>query len=142
VSATDLAAVLVAIAAVVCLVVLLAVVQSLLRTTRELRTVLERMHLESRRLVGEMHRSVLQAEAEVERVDGLIDAAASIQHSVDGASRLTYLAFSNPLIKVVAVARGLVRGTSRVFGGAGRRRRRVEARRHERNARRLGREVA
>jgi hypothetical protein len=142
VSAADLAAVLVAITAIVCLVVLLAVVQSLLRTARELRTMLERMHHESGRLVGEMHQSVLQAEAEVERVDGLIDAAASIQHTVDGASRLTYLAFSNPLIKVVAVGRGLVRGTSRVFGGVGRRRRRVESRRHQREARRLGRKVA
>lgn len=101
-SAGDLATVLVALAAIAAFVVLLVTIQALLRTLRELRVTLERLNRETVPLVDEMRDTVQQAGAEVDRVDDLLGAAASIQHTVDSASRLTYVAFSNPLIKVVA----------------------------------------
>jgi hypothetical protein len=131
-TAGDLAVVLVSLAAVAAFVLLLVALQSLLRTLREVRATLERIQRDAVPLVAEMSEAVGQAGAEVERVDELIDAAAAIQHTVDNASRLTYLAFSNPLIKVVAFFRGLGRGTGRALGSGGRRRRRVEERRRER----------
>jgi hypothetical protein len=82
--------------------------------------------------VSELRDTVRRAGAEVDKVDDLLDAASAIQHRVDGASRLTFLAFSNPLIKVVALFRGLGRGLGRAFGRGGRRRRRVEVRREAR----------
>ena len=134
-TAADLAVVLVCLAACAAFVVLLVAVQSLLATLRELRTTLERIQRDAVPLMSEMSETVGQAGAEVERVDELIDAAAAIQHTVDNASRLTYLAFSNPLIKVVAFFRGLGRGTGRALGSGGRRRRRVASRRQQRNDR-------
>ena len=47
-----------------------------------------------------------QANAELGRVDGLLDKAESIGGTVDSASRLAYLAFSNPVIKGLALATG------------------------------------
>jgi len=132
VSASDLAAILVSLAAIAGFVVLLVTLQALLRTLRELRSTLDRVQAEAVPLVRAMHDTVEQAGAEVERVDELLDTAAAIAQTVDQASRLTYAAFSNPLIKVVAFFRGLGRGTSRAFGRGGRRRRRVAARRTER----------
>jgi len=135
-SAADLAAVLVSLAALAAFVVLIVTAQSLLRTLREVRTTLERIRVEAMPLVEDMRSAVSSAGAEIERVDELLDAAASIQHTVDHASRLTYLAFSNPLIKVVAFFRGLGRGIGRALGAGGRRRRRVESRRQQRENKR------
>lgn len=128
-SAGDLAAVLVTLAAIAAFVLLVVTSLAVLRTLRELRATLESIHDETVPLVAAMSESVAQAGAEVERVDELIDAAAAIQHTVDHASRLTYLAFSNPLIKVVALFRGTGRGFGRAFGSRGRRRRRIAVRR-------------
>jgi hypothetical protein len=141
-NANDLVSVMVAFSVIFALVALTCALMSLNRASRELPVTVDRFDGEAERLALEMHKSVLHAGAEVERVDDLIDAASSIQHTVDSASRLTYVAFSKPLIKVVAVARGLGRGIERVFGAGGRRRRRLESRRHERDSRRPGREAA
>ena len=46
------------------------------------------------------------ASVEIERVDSLLGTAESITGTVDSASRLAYLAFSNPVIKGLAVASG------------------------------------
>lgn len=134
-SAADLAAILVSIAAAAAFVVLLVTLQSLLRVLRNLRSTLEQVQRDAVPLVSRMHETVQQAGAEVDRVDDLLETAAAIQQTVDNVSRLTYVAFSNPLIKVVAFFRGIGRGVGRAFGRGGRRRRRVAARRTERDAR-------
>jgi len=112
---------------------LIVALASLLRTLRELRSTLEAVQREALPLVNELRDTVVQAGAEVERVDDLLDTAASIQQTVDSASRLTYVAFSNPLIKVVSFFRGIGRGTGRAVGRGARRRRRLESRRAERD---------
>lgn len=132
-SAADLAVVLVSVAGVAALVALALTVQATLRTLREVRLTLAEVRAETVPLVRDMRDTVAQAGAEVERVDQLLDAAESIQRTVESASRLTYVAFSNPLIKVVAFFRGIGRALGRVFGAGGRRRRRVGARRAERD---------
>ena len=54
----------------------------------------------------ELGDTVRNANAELERVDGLLGTAESISGTVDSASRLLYLAFSNPVIKAMALASG------------------------------------
>jgi hypothetical protein len=57
-------------------------------------------------VVLELGDTVRSANAELERVGGVIGTAEAISGTVDSASRLAYLAFSNPVIKGMAVASG------------------------------------
>ena len=57
-------------------------------------------------VVNELQRTVSAANAELVRVDGLLESAESVSATVDSASRLAYLAFSNPVIKAMALATG------------------------------------
>jgi hypothetical protein len=61
-----------------------------------------------------MRAAVGQANAELERADGLIGAAESISTTADSASRLAYMAVSNPVIKVLAFGTGTARATRRL----------------------------
>jgi hypothetical protein len=115
-SAGDLAVVLVTVLAVGSFVVLVVAAQSLLRTSRELRAALDDLRDEALPLVAELRGTVAEAGAEVERVDELIGTAEAISARVDAASRLGYLAFRAPLIKVMAFLRGIVRFLGRLAG--------------------------
>lgn len=105
-TATELAALIVAIASVVAVVLLGAVLVSIAKTLREVRTAVELLRSETVPLVQDLGDTVRNANAELERVDGLLGTAESIGGTVDSASRLAYLAFSNPVIKVLALATG------------------------------------
>jgi len=133
-TAADLVVVLVAVATLAALVFLVVALLAVLRAVRELRATLERLQRDTIPLLGSMQATVEQAGAEVERVDELLDAAVAIQHTVDSASRLTYVAMAHPVIRVVAFFRGLGRGSARALGRGGRRRRRLEAKRAARTA--------
>lgn len=135
-SASDLAAVLVAVSAAAAFVVVLVAVQSLLRALRELRASLEVLERQTVPLLEELRATVDEAGAEVERVDELLDAAETIASTVESASRLSYLAFRRPLIRLVALFRGIGRFFRRLVPGGRRRRRDAGNRRsvHEREA--------
>jgi predicted PurR-regulated permease PerM len=105
-SAADLAAVIVAIASVVAVMLLVLVVVSVNRTLTTLRLTIEQFRRETLPVVDDLHRTVTTANAELERLDGLLDSATSVSSTVDSASHLVYLAFSNPLIKAMALATG------------------------------------
>lgn len=115
-SAGDLAAVLVTVLAVASFVVLVVAAQSLLRVGRELRSTLDALRDEALPLVVELRGTVAEAGAEVERVDELIGTAEAISARVDAASRVGYLAFRAPLIKVMAFFRGIGRFLGRLVG--------------------------
>jgi hypothetical protein len=115
-SAGDLAAVLVSVAMLAVVAALSVAVTSLLRSLRELRTALDQLQAESVPLMGELAATVSAAGAEVGRVDELLDSAEAISARVDGASRLGYLAFRAPVIRVMAFGRGLGRGWRRIGG--------------------------
>jgi hypothetical protein len=115
-SAGDLAAVIVSVVMLGVIVALALVVQALLHSLRELRGTLEDLRGEAVPLMGELRSTVERAGAEVERVDDLLDAAESISATVDSASRLGYLAFRAPIIRVAALGRGIGRGTRRLTG--------------------------
>lgn len=105
-SAADLAAVIVAIASVVAVVLLVFVVVAVNRTLATVRLSVEQLRRETLPVVEDLHRTVVAANAELERVDGLLESASSVTQTVDSASHLVYLAFSNPLIKAIAFAAG------------------------------------
>ena len=111
---SDAAAVVVAVACALAVAVLLIAIYALNRTLRELRNAIEEVRRETLPVVTEMRHAVGQANVELERVDNLLGTAESISTTVDSASRLAYLAFSNPVIKVLAFATGTGRAARRL----------------------------
>jgi hypothetical protein len=110
---TKVAAIVVAAVGAVVLLALMAVLWSLARTMKALRATAEDLRREGLSVLGDMRGTVGQANSELERVDGLLGTAESISTTVDSASRLAYLAFSNPIIKVLAFGAGTARATRR-----------------------------
>ena len=110
---SDAAAVVVAVASGMAVLVLVWAIYLLNRTLRELRAAIEDLRRETLPVVTEMRIAVGQANVELERVDTLLGTAESISSTVDSASRLAYLAFSNPVIKAIAFASGTGRAARR-----------------------------
>jgi len=106
VTSTELSALIVAIASVTGVVLLAVVLVSITKTLREVRRTVELLRTETVPVVTELAETVRTANAELERVDTLLGTAESISGTVDSASRLAYLTFSNPVIKALAFASG------------------------------------
>ncbi|MEI7591788.1 MAG: hypothetical protein WCK41_01055 [Actinomycetes bacterium] len=115
-TASDLAAMVITLVMIVAIIALALLVQSLLRAIRDAQATLEQVRSEAMPLMAELRATVRQAGLEVERVDDLLDAAESISATVDSATRLGYLAFRAPVIRVVAFGRGVGRGTRALTG--------------------------
>jgi hypothetical protein len=115
-SATDLAAVLVALASLVAVGVLSVASLSLLRTMRELRGIVDHLRTETVPLVTSLHDTVRQAGDDLDRVEGVLASAERIATTVDSASRLTYRALSPPLIRTLSVVAGARRAGARLRG--------------------------
>jgi len=105
-SASELAAIIVAVASVLGVLVLVFALVSLTRTLAALRLSIEELRRETLPVIDELQRTVTTANADLERLDGLLDSATSVTSTVDSASQLAYLAFSNPIIKAIAFATG------------------------------------
>jgi hypothetical protein len=114
VNAGDTAAVIVACASVAAFGVLLYAIRSLALTLRALRETIDDLRRETLPVVNELQSVARQANSELERVDTLLGTAESISSTVDSASKLAYLAFSNPLIKLLAFATGTSRAARRL----------------------------
>lgn len=114
--AGDLAAVLVAVVSLAATAVVTVAALSLLRTMRELRAVLDTLRRETEPVVAGLRLTVEQAEADLQRVEGILDSAERITTTVDTASRLTYRALSPPLIKTMSVVAGVRRAGRRLRG--------------------------
>ena len=115
--ASDATAVIVAVTSGVAVLVLIWAIVSLTRTMRLLRESVDELRRESLPVVAELRTTVQAANAELERVDTLLGTAESISTTVDSASRLAYLAFSNPVIKAIAFASGTSRAARRFRRG-------------------------
>jgi hypothetical protein len=108
-STSDTEAIVVAVVATVVIVALLAVLVAMARTLRTMRESTDELRRESMKLLADLRSTVSQANRELERVDGVLGTAESIGGTVDSASRLAYLAFSNPVIKLLAFGTGTAR---------------------------------
>jgi hypothetical protein len=114
VSAGEVAAIIIAVVLAVGVAGALLVLRSLSRTLVSLRMAVEELRQNTVPLVHDVHATVRQATTELERVDNLLVTAESISVTVDSASRLAYLAFSNPVIKAAAFASGTTRAMRRL----------------------------
>jgi len=108
-TATELASLIVAIASVVAVVLLFFGLVAITRTLKEVRSAVELLRTETLPVVIDLGDTVRAANDELERVGSLLVTAESISGTVDSASRLAYLAFSNPAIKAMALASGTSR---------------------------------
>jgi hypothetical protein len=113
-SASDLAAVIVAAASVVAVVLLAVGVVALLRTLRALREVAQLLRTETVPVLDDLRDTVDAANGEIERLDRLVTTAESVTGTVDSASRLAYIAMANPVIKGVAFASGTAKAARRL----------------------------
>ncbi len=105
-SGSEVAALVVAVAATLALAGLLAVVVALLRAVRELRLTVTELRVESQAVVEELHEAVRGTNAELERIDNVLHAAESVTETLDAASRLAYLTVGSPVVKGLAAATG------------------------------------
>jgi hypothetical protein len=116
VSATDLAAVIVAGCSIVAVVLLAVALASLVRTLRALRDVATVLRTETVPVLEDLRDTVEAANYEIIRLDGLVTTAESVTGTVDSASRLAYIAMANPVIKGVAFASGTAKAARRLRG--------------------------
>ena len=105
-TATELAAIIAAISSVAIVVLLAVLLVAVTRTLAEVRVSVEEVRRQALPLLDDASRTVATANAELVKVDELVDSASSISGTVDAASHLFYLAFSNPVIKAMALATG------------------------------------
>jgi hypothetical protein len=97
-------------------VVLLALVLRLGGEVRRLRGALERLEGDLLALANRSRRLADQAAVELERVGDVLESAEAVQTTVDAASRLTYRALGNPVVRAVSAAAGVDRALRRFFG--------------------------
>ena len=114
---TEIAALAAAFSFMVLCVGALFVLANLSRTLKSTRAAVEELRRETMPLLGNLRTTVDQANAELVRVDEILQRAESISATVDSASRLAYLAFGNPLIKIMALAAGTGRAARRLKRG-------------------------
>lgn len=112
--ANDVAAIIVAVASVVAVVLLALAMIALVRTLRSLQDAADALRRETLPVVSELRQTVQRANGELEKVDELLVSAESISGTVDSASRLAYLALSNPIIKAMAFGAGTTRAARRL----------------------------
>lgn len=105
-TAGEVAAIIAAVAGAILVVGLLFALASFTTTLRTIRTTVEELRRETVPLVADLRTTLEQANAELARVDGLLGTAESVGTTVDSASRLAYLALSNPVIKAMAFGAG------------------------------------
>ena len=113
----DVAAIIVACLMAVLVAFLCVALVTLNRTMRTMREAVEQLRRETLPVVAEMRDTVQRANVDLERVDTVLHSAESIGATLDSGSRLLYLAFSNPLIKVLAVGAGTARAAKRLRRG-------------------------
>ena len=105
----EVAAIIASVCAVVAVMLLVFAVVSLTRTLASVRLTVEELRRTSIPVLEDLHRTVASANGELQRMDTLLDSAESVTATVDSASHLAYLAFSNPLIKAMAIGTGTVK---------------------------------
>jgi methyl-accepting chemotaxis protein len=113
-SGEDVTAIVVAVVGGLLLIGALLAIASLMRTMRSLRAAVEQLQRETIPLVADLHTTVRRANEDLERVDRVLESVESISVTVDSASRLAYLTFSNPVVKGLAFASGTARAVRRM----------------------------
>lgn len=109
ISGTEVAAIMGAAFGVLLIALFFYALNAVVKTLRTLLAAIEDLRRELVPLASQWRGTVDTANAELARVDGILTTAESVGATVDSASRLAYLAFSNPVIKVLAIGSGTAR---------------------------------
>lgn len=119
-TATDLALVVVVVAAVASVAAVLAATVALVRSARALRVTLVAIELD----LQAARTAVAHADAGARRVDEAVTHAEELADQLETSSRVVRRVVVGPVVRVAAVVRGTFRAIAGVFtGGSGRRRR-------------------
>ena len=110
-SAGEIAAVAGSVAIGIVTLGLLFALAAAVRTLGAMRAAVDDVRRVTVPLLTDLHSAVRKADADMDRVEGLLGRAESISGTVDSASRLAYTAFSSPVVKMIALGSG----TSRAF---------------------------
>jgi hypothetical protein len=113
-SGGDVAAVVVSVAAGIAVVGLLFTLAAAVRALGAFRRSVQEITHHTLPLIADMHAAIKQANADLMKVDTLLDTAESISTTVDSASRLAYTAFSSPLLKLIALGSGTAKAFRRL----------------------------
>lgn len=113
-SAVELAAILVGVVSIFATVLLCVVSYVVIRTMLALREAVDGLVEDTEPVLVDLRDTVGVANKELVRADGLLDVTESISTSVDQASRVAYLALSNPVIKTMAFASGAGRAARKL----------------------------
>jgi hypothetical protein len=87
---------------------------SLLRTARQLRILADELANHTAVVLDSVEVAMTRAQGDLDRVDDLIGSAEAINQAVGSTSRLARLAFSGPLIKIMALRAGTARAGRRL----------------------------
>ena len=113
-SPTGIAALVAAIAFAMLVVGVLLLVGMAMRTLGSVKGAVDDVRRTAVPLLTDVHSAVRQANGDLVHVEGLLETAESISGTMDSASRLAYLAFSNPVVKVIAFGAGTARASRRL----------------------------
>jgi uncharacterized protein YoxC len=113
-TAGEVAAVIAAVAAAMLVVGMLYALFALSRTMESLRRAVDDFHRETLPVMADLQQAVKQANHDLDRVSDLLGTAESVGSTVDAASRLAYLTFSNPVVKAMALGAGVARAGRRL----------------------------
>ena len=105
--------------AAVLVVALAFLLAALTRTLRSLQSVVDDLNREAVPLLENLEGDARKASQGLDRVGDLVGAAESVTRRVDGASKLAYVTFSNPVVKVLAVGHGVSRVGRKLRGRSG-----------------------
>lgn len=108
-SASEVAAVVAAVALAIGVVGLLLALGALIRTLTEVRGAVEDFRGRAVPLLTDVHTVVRQASAELGKVDTILDRTEDISGTVNSATRLAHRAFAAPLVKAMAFGTGSAR---------------------------------
>jgi len=87
---------------------------SLLRTARQLQLLADELADHTALVLTSVEVAMSRAQGDLDRVDDLIGSAEAINQAVGSTSRLAQLAFSGPLIKLMALRAGTARAGRRL----------------------------
>ena len=116
-SVWDLVAVVVTVCVIITMTVLLLLLVQLVSVLRDLRSAANRLAEDALPAVDNLKETVDNADVELERLHGVIGAAEEVSRNLRSVGRKSARVTSAPLIKVKAVAAGLISATTRIKRG-------------------------
>ena len=116
-SATDLAVVIIAVAALGVTGLAVATTMGARRAADELRELATELRIDMASQMGRLDQRAEDIETELARVDGLVESAERVSARADTLSKMTYGAVAKPVIKTAAVVKGTGRAARRLRGG-------------------------